>query len=695
MGPGLVTHHQLRRYSDAGGNCVGTVPASSQYAFFFDINISSWTEVNLGAVHNFLGLDACGNVVIAYSDNIVIGYSSITSTWDTISYSGAALSPTQNGLHRSWGCSENLAYFVTDAEYFVFDGDLGSWQSLAITMPATFYGVGFFWAEEDYCGVVLNVSVPDHNKNLMYSLHTHSFNQIDQGGDYNHDYSGMTHGFVAKYTSGTDNNLYGYSAHNNTVTEITINGHIIYGSNDRGSADKMTEKTVATFGYNVVNSPTSRTAYMKGYDTRTGTWTEDNLNFDPTDWYGITSWTNGGTFSVASNSNYTTGHTYIVIYNGLNGEFVTKSLSLTSFQGYVIGGTVFAATDDDSIFFYSLEGDTSQTVPRRWQSSQWYPADNYFVMYTYDSSVSDSMDLYIYHGPNNNANHTTTWRTGQIYSTPYFCAFATGGPGNHSYFYSGILDNLSSFSFPAGTTPGFYPNEKMLQIHATDLTVTYNAETEILIDKPYTLGGVPGKNAVLARNGSFDMEAYSAETGNWSTFTIDQYLQGCTTNNLVGLAECMDGPTWSHRFYAYNGYSNNIVFLDPVGNQVNLYPQRVGDETIIVVRDTTIYAFDPFGVNSVEENDTKLMPEKYHLSQNYPNPFNPITNIQFSIPKTGFVTLKIYNLLGQEVDILVSEKMDSGTHKSIWNASELASCVYFYKLQAGSFVQTRKLILMK
>ncbi|MFC2088157.1 T9SS type A sorting domain-containing protein [Calditrichota bacterium] len=83
------------------------------------------------------------------------------------------------------------------------------------------------------------------------------------------------------------------------------------------------------------------------------------------------------------------------------------------------------------------------------------------------------------------------------------------------------------------------------------------------------------------------------------------------------------------------------------------------------------------------------------MKQNYPNPFNPRTNIKFSIPKTELVTLKIYNLLGQEVATLVSDKLVPGNYTYTWDASHFASGVYYYKIQAGGFVQTRKLILMK
>jgi hypothetical protein len=89
------------------------------------------------------------------------------------------------------------------------------------------------------------------------------------------------------------------------------------------------------------------------------------------------------------------------------------------------------------------------------------------------------------------------------------------------------------------------------------------------------------------------------------------------------------------------------------------------------------------------------MPEEFALSQNYPNPFNPSTNIQYDLPSDGFVTLKVYNSLGQEVAVLADEDAAAGRHQVEWDATGLSSGVYFYRLEAGQFVETRKLLLLK
>jgi len=85
----------------------------------------------------------------------------------------------------------------------------------------------------------------------------------------------------------------------------------------------------------------------------------------------------------------------------------------------------------------------------------------------------------------------------------------------------------------------------------------------------------------------------------------------------------------------------------------------------------------------------------YKLSQNFPNPFNPETKINFSIPSSGFVDLKVYNAAGQNVTSLVNQRLSSGTYNVNWNASDVTSGVYFYTLKTENFTETKKMLLIR
>ena len=92
---------------------------------------------------------------------------------------------------------------------------------------------------------------------------------------------------------------------------------------------------------------------------------------------------------------------------------------------------------------------------------------------------------------------------------------------------------------------------------------------------------------------------------------------------------------------------------------------------------------------------TQPIPQEFSLSPNYPNPFNPATTIEYNLPKGARVQLKVYNVLGQEVATLVDGVVTAGQHSVSFNASNLASGVYLYRIAAGTFVSTRKMVLVK
>ena len=106
-----------------------------------------------------------------------------------------------------------------------------------------------------------------------------------------------------------------------------------------------------------------------------------------------------------------------------------------------------------------------------------------------------------------------------------------------------------------------------------------------------------------------------------------------------------------------------------------------------------------YGGNAGPQTDIRerelIIPRHFMLMQNYPNPFNPATTITFSLPKQQLVTLMIYNLLGREVQMLINEQRQTGMHTVTFDASHLSSGIYFYRLQAGDYTETKKMILLK
>lgn len=106
------------------------------------------------------------------------------------------------------------------------------------------------------------------------------------------------------------------------------------------------------------------------------------------------------------------------------------------------------------------------------------------------------------------------------------------------------------------------------------------------------------------------------------------------------------------------------------------------------------YVYKQSIITEVEKEEENL-PTMFKLEQNYPNPFNPSTVIKFGVPEKSTVVLKIYDILGGEVTTLVNEEMDPGWYKREFDASYYSSGVYIYRMQAGSYVSTKKMILLR
>jgi photosystem II stability/assembly factor-like uncharacterized protein len=154
------------------------------------------------------------------------------------------------------------------------------------------------------------------------------------------------------------------------------------------------------------------------------------------------------------------------------------------------------------------------------------------------------------------------------------------------------------------------------------------------------------------------------------------------------------GRVWTAELYIqeldYNYGFRDIVFTDEnTGWLLGITPQPITNH----LYRTTNGGFGGL-VGVYEEKDNKLLTE-YYLHQNYPNPFNPNTKIEFEIEHLGYVILKVYDILGNEVAVLVDEMKQAGSYEVKFDGRELSSGIYFYTLISGNFMATKKLILLK
>jgi hypothetical protein len=149
------------------------------------------------------------------------------------------------------------------------------------------------------------------------------------------------------------------------------------------------------------------------------------------------------------------------------------------------------------------------------------------------------------------------------------------------------------------------------------------------------------------------------------------------------------------------GEASSFSVLDSLGKNVGQYV-----DTTIEAGQIYIYRVQAYksSVGSEYSNEVSLnltgvkkevLPREYSLSQNYPNPFNPTTTIGYQLPISGYLTLKVYNLLGQEVATIFEGVQSAGNYSVTFDANGLTGGIYFYQLKAGSFVENKKFILLK
>ena len=219
--------------------------------------------------------------------------------------------------------------------------------------------------------------------------------------------------------------------------------------------------------------------------------------------------------------------------------------------------------------------------------------------------------------------------------------------------------------------------------NSTKTTYTYDNNENItieLVERVQDSTWINSSKTTYSYNsyGNRTLESYAR----WQdTYWMDAFRDAYTYNDgnmTLMLHELWDGTTWVTP--SSSGHSGFFSFQDAIGNYYSFRGKKV-----------EVFYKEITDIN--DKNNNNLL--NYTLKQNYPNPFNPSTTINYSIVNNGLVQLKIYDILGREVAVLLNEEQPRGNYKIVFNATNLTSGIYFYRLQSGNFTETKKLILLR
>jgi photosystem II stability/assembly factor-like uncharacterized protein len=233
--------------------------------------------------------------------------------------------------------------------------------------------------------------------------------------------------------------------------------------------------------------------------------------------------------------------------------------------------------------------------------------------------------------------------------------------GANWFFVDFVLDTLYS-EMPAIGTSKFNPN---LVLHAQYSSVVGQSG----LKRSYSAGNTWLYNQFPGASWSIDIAKDDPALFAYGSVSYDPiFFSSNSGSSFIGLS---------------NIYAEQILYYD----RSNLYINNHGS----IYKMRVIYNMPVIGIQNISGE----VPVEYSLKQNYPNPFNPETHIEFNIPKDGFVKLVIYDALGRESETLVNEEMYAGKFRVNWNASTLSSGIYFYRFTAGSYTETRKMVLVR
>lgn len=253
------------------------------------------------------------------------------------------------------------------------------------------------------------------------------------------------------------------------------------------------------------------------------------------------------------------------------------------------------------------------------------------------------------------------------------CADTTFLAGSLQYDYMGVAtlgpqDFVSTKNAEMTPVAGD-PLSGWVSTYNTDSSVTYrfNPSFELaLAFSPYPDKLTPTASATTIFTSGGASVGVRNEGANWKTAFIAFDYAGCDFRSDTSIAIEADPPEIDPKYaWGINVENQALAFLTWAGFVT--------------------------GIETVNPN----VPDKFNLAQNYPNPFNPTTNIRFDIQNTSQVELRIYDVLGKEVQTLVNSQLSPGTYSANFDASRLASGVYFYTIKAGDFVSSKKMMLIK
>jgi hypothetical protein len=605
----------------------------------------------------------------------------------------------------------SYAYVVTKNTLRVFSADDAQWRTCLLSFPGASQVNFSVSCHASYLLLAFEDLSVKANYFVAYSASAKSFISIE--GSIRT--TPIDSGFVFWSNLATSTAPYrigGYVAATGQIVDTLIS--TVATCKVLGATSPAIHRTTALLDYTEVLAGGGRCYHMFSFDTRVGHLRHSFVNYDLSNYVLHTSGIPGGRSYVgATKDNQQGGRIGCFVYCGTLDSIWAGYLPLSSpgaepLPQFVPGGGVFLAYGVRMFLGFDTERLLWDTVSLPVQANLYLQGVSKGETWgTFSLKTADSVYAYSYNSETNqiqSLRRSTSTGVDEMVGAHVYGMFPSNASlASWAYFYSSHLDSWTEYDpGGGGASPVLVGQDFLVAEYAgSNQSVVFDGTTGQLtvipqypdVSKHYSYSDY----ACIIQGASDSWHAYSGIAHAATACSFDagaNFLAPVGPGTIKALANPY-GTFYAHLFY--DAFYNSFFELNLTTAQGIRRGVITGRRTALVVtQNGSLLAYDSDLPTAVEDPLVNSLPGfTFQLLQNYPNPFNPTTSISYELPALSRVTLKVYDLLGRETATLVDEVKHPGRYAARWDASDVATGVYFYRLKADGLVATRKVLLVR
>ncbi len=691
-----------------GGTCLIFAEINSNKVYAFNSITGNWDSTLISTTLEWTDARADGNTAMLVNDSLAVFYSSLNNSFVELRYEGQIL-PT---IQMFTGCSNNMGYLVSDSKFYVFDAEDSQIRSSNYVQVGETPYKQVYKGDDYLCFYLSSANLNVHTL-VAYSLVTKTISEYT--GDNFSIFRLLEHGFIFGETSGTPYLYGGYSAYTGA---FSIKSSEVYITDILHQYDlnRVYPRLCYLFisRSEVVND--IATYYLWVYNTLVGEFDEFSYQYSYNNTHLVPSISGTGgqgifhsTYDKDNNDKVN-----LITYDVYSRLFTQHDFNITyDYRNtFDVGGHLVSIRTENKLFFYDFICGNSEFYYSDWQTGT-FPTlqsielgNNYAAIVYYKGPGINGMTAFSYNGTTDSLKLVSFSPTNTYFdvfgSIDYsLVKFVNYTESAEHLIYSNVKDDWRVKPFPNGLISEEKKGYYLLVDNILNSTYIFNARTADEFNLPIKNQGTYYlRDSIFVLPGT-DQKYYgfSSVTNSVTSCPRDYYSTNVASNNIIISHTPLNSNDPSHLLYD----GNSGVFV-PLSTNNQTHGSRLltaaGIKTALTVYDKGfLIAYDPTEVTDIEEPYEILMLSSFILYQNYPNPFNPSTRIKYQVSSISRVTLKVYDVLGNEVATLVNEYKPAGVFEVEFNPESSikhpASGVYFYQLKTGDYIQSKKMILLK